>query len=144
MKTMKNSEDGTTAIKKPKKRIFYPNHIYVADKNNIVFASGKSKEELDGYKYDDDDTVLIAVHPSQFFKHVSKVESIVIDFTSSTITVKGNKVTLAKVEYEEGESILDAEEAKDWQDIITDARKACKDTVIIGTPPIEGECLDVE
>lgn len=143
MMMKKNGDAGTEDTKKKvKKRIFYPNHIYVADKNNIVFANGTSKEELEGYKYDDDDTVLIAIHPKQFFKHVSKVESIVIDFTKSMLSIKGSKVTLAKVEYEEGDIKLEPEDMKDWSSILEDAYKACKNVTVLGVPPIEGECLD--
>ena len=139
---MKNTTTGTETFKKPKKRIFYPEHIYVADKNNIVFANAKTREELEGRDYDDTDTVLIAIHPKQFFKNVAKIKSIVIDFTSSLLTVEGGSVTLAKTEYAEGETILDAEDMKDWQELLCDAYRNCDNTSVIGTPPIEGECLD--
>lgn len=140
---MTKTNTGTEDTKKKiKQRIFYPEHIYIADKNNIVFANGKTKEELEGYKYDDTDTVLIAVHPSQFFKHVSKVTAITIDFTNSVLTIEGNKATLAKIEFEEGETQLEADDLKEWADLIGDAYRICNNTVVIGTPPIEGVCLD--
>lgn len=140
-KTTKTTGTGNTEATK-KKRIFYPGNIYVVDKNNIVFASAKCKEDLEGRRYEDDDTVLISIPVSQFFKHVSKVESITIDFKSSVLTVKGSNVKLSKTEYDEGDTILDTEELKEWQSILADAYKVCNNVIVLGTPPIEGTPLD--
>lgn len=128
-----------------KKRIFYPNMYYVVDKDNMILLSSANLKQLEQYEYEDTDTILCAQHPNVVFKRENKVDKIVLDFDKKLLTITGNSVTLNKVEYE-GNTTYDLEEAelKDWEDLLKDCRKHAKEFQMIGTPPIEGEVLNVE
>jgi hypothetical protein len=127
--------------KATKERIFYPHKYYVVDKNNIVFASADSMDELKGKSYDSTDTILIAIPCPQISKTIDKI---VLDFNKKTIKITGGDCTLAKVVYEgDQEYTLEDEELKEWETIVIDANKICKDVSIIGEPPVNGELLYV-
>lgn len=91
------------------------------------------------------DTVLIALTPD-FIKtksHKKKsVNKITLDFIKNVAIIEGDngaEAVLNKVTYPVGESLLQFE---DWEKMVEDSFKLCKDTIIVGTPPVEGECLD--
>lgn len=131
--------------KKSKKRIFYPNRFYLVDKDNYVLHQAVRPESFKGLDYEDTDTILIAVHPSKFIEKTKVVKKIVLDFEKNLLTIEGDTCTLNKVEYE-GDSTyeLDAEELKGWSDLLKDCKKVAKEFEMIGTPPIEGEIINVE
>lgn len=96
------------------------------------------------------DICLIAVD-AKTIKSIQKTEvkknitEISIDFVKKSVTIVGDDgadVSLAKTVYLTGTTPLDDEELKEWDKIIEDANKHCKNTIIIGTPPIQGELLD--
>ena len=137
--------DTSDTKKKSKKRIFYPNRFYLVDKDNYVLHQAVRPESFKGLDYEDTDTILIAVHPSKFIEKTKVVKKIVLDFEKNLLTIDGDTCTLNKVEYE-GDSTyeLDAEELKGWSDLLKDCKKVANEFEMIGTPPIEGEIIDVE
>jgi len=140
-----NTTDTSDTKKTTKKRIFYPNKFYLVDKDNYVLHQASNPESLKGLNYEDTDTILIAVHPSKFIEKTKVVKKIVLDFEKNLLTIDGDTCTLNKVEYEGSSSYeLDQDELKDWQDLLKDCKKVANEFEMIGTPPIEGEILDVE
>ena len=121
-----------------KKRIFYPGKFYVATEDNYCIPFDTLAEAIE-YADESTDTVLIA---RQGKLTVNKADKIVIDFTKKQIIVTGATVTINKVEYTVGTHTVDDEELKDFDDLIKDANKNCKELVILGTPPIEGIYLE--
>lgn len=144
MITMNTTADSGSK-KTSKKRIFYPNKFYLVDKDNYVLHQASNPEAFKGLDYEDTDTILIAVHPSKFIEKTKVVKKIVLDFDKNLLTIDGDTCTLNKVEYE-GDSTyeLDAEELKGWSDLLKDCKKVANEFEMIGTPPIEGEIIDVE
>lgn len=137
--------DASDTKKKVKKRIFYPNRFYLVDKDNYVLHQASNPEAFKGLEYDDTDTILIAVHPSKFIEKTKVVNKIVLDFTNKLLTIDGDSCTLNKVDYEGNSSYeLDEAELKDWSDLLKDCKKVANEFEMIGTPPIEGEIIDVE
>ena len=131
--------------KTTKKRIFYPNKFYLVDKDNYVLHKTSNPESFKGLNYEDTDTILIAVHPSRFIEKTKVVKKIVLDFEKNLLTIDGDTCTLNKVEYEGNATYeLDAEELKDWSSLLKDCKKIANEFEMIGTPPIEGEIIDVE
>lgn len=140
-----NTTDTSDTKKTTKKRIFYPNKFYLVDKDNYVLHQASNPESLKGLNYEDTDTILIAVHPSKFIEKTKVVKKIVLDFEKNLLTIDGDTCTLNKVEYEGSSSYeLDQDELKDWQDLLKDCKKVANEFEMIGTPPIEGEIIDVE
>jgi len=140
-----NTTDTSDTKKTTKKRIFYPNKFYLVDKDNYVLHQASNPESLKGLNYEDTDTILIAVHPSKFIEKTKVVKKIVLDFEKNLLTIDGDTCTLNKVEYEGNSSYeLDQDELKDWQDLLKDCKKVANEFEMIGTPPIEGEIIDVE
>ena len=137
--------DTSDTKKKTKKRIFYPNKFYLVDKDNFVLHQASNPESLKGLKYEDTDTILIAVHPSKFIEKAKVVKKIVLDFEKNLLTIEGDMCTLNKVEYEGNNTYeLDEAELKDWSDLMKDCKKVADEFEMIGTPPIKGEIIDVE
>ena len=136
----------TTVDTKTKKRAFYPNKYYLFDENNECLAIVSNPKELAEIDFEDTDTILIAVHPDKMFPNRKKnVNKIVLDFDKKEITIDGGNCTIAKVEYEGNATFtLEDDDLKDWEDMIKDSKKIAKEFIMIGTPPIEGEKLDVE
>lgn len=94
------------------------------------------------------DTILIALTPD-FLKtktHKKKsVNKITLDFTQNLIIIEGDEgaeAVLNKVTYPIGTNVIPVEEFEDWEVLVEDSFKICKNTTIIGNPPVEGECLD--
>lgn len=133
--TKNTTTDGT---KEKKKRIFYPGKYYVATSDNYCISFDRLEEAI---KYADKatDTVLIA-RPGSY--KVDKADKIVVDFTKKQIIVTGATVTLNKIEYVVGTHDVDDLELIDFEDILSDATKNCKELVVLGTPPIEGTYLE--
>lgn len=147
MKTiLKAGTTDTTINSKKKKRLFYPNKYYVFDEANTCIAVVTNPKELKDVAFEDTDTILIGVHPNKMFPERNKiVTKIVLDFEKEEITIEGDNCTIAKVEYEGGHTYtLEAEDLKDWEEMIKDSKKIAKEFEMIGTPPIEGDKLDVE
>ena len=135
----------TDTKKKAKKRIFYPNKFYLVDEDNYVLHQASNPESFKSLDYDDTDTILIAVHPSKFIEKTKVVKKIVLDFEKNLLTIDGDTCTLNKVEYEGNNTYeLDEEELKGWSDLLKDCKKVAKEFEMIGTPPIEGEIIDVK
>lgn len=129
-----------------KKRVFYPNKYYLFDAGNNLLAVVSNPKELEDTDFEDTDTILIGVHPNKMFPNKTKaVNKIVLDFDKEEITIDGGNCTIAKVEYEGGHTYsLETEDLKDWEDMVKDSKKIAKEFEMIGTPPIEGDKLDVE
>lgn len=145
---MKNGKTSTTSGKETttKKRIFYPATYYVVDKDNKIFFATKNPKELEKVDFDDTDTILLGIHPDVMFKdRKKKVTKIVLDFTKKQLTLEGAGAKIAKVDYTDPATYdLDDEELKDWEDMIKDCKKITDNFIMIGTPPIAGELLDVK
>lgn len=139
---MKNTTIQSTA----KKRLFYAGNYYIVGKNNVVFYSGKSLEDI-ATKFkqlEPTDTILFALPISALEKFIkTSVTKMTLDFINNKMLLEGEgTVTLAKCEYEVGEYFLEPEELKDWSQFITDAKRQSIEVVIVGTPPIEGTYLE--
>lgn len=136
----------TTTPSITKKRLFYAGNYYVVGKDNIVFYSSKTLEDI-ATKYkqlEPTDTILFALPVSALEKFVkTSVTKMTLDFTNNKMLLEGEgTVTLAKCEYEVGEYNLEPEELKEWSQLITDAKRQDIEIVIVGTPPIEGTYLE--
>lgn len=131
-----------------KKRCFFPGKYYLFDENNQCLAITSNPKELQEVEFEDTDTILIAVHPDKMFpnsKRKATVDKIVLDFDKEEITIEGSSCTIAKVSYEGNQTYsLDEEDLADWEEMIKDSKKIAKEFIMIGTPPIKGELLDVE
>ena len=139
---MKNTTTPSTS----KKRLFYAGNYYVVGKDNIVFYSGKTLEDI-ATKFkqlEPTDTILFAMPISALEKFVkTSVTKMTLDFTNNKMLLEGDgSVTLAKCEYEVGEYTLEPDELKDWSQFITDAKRQSIEVVVVGTPPIEGTYLE--
>lgn len=146
---MKNGKTNTTASGTEtitKKRIFYPGTYYIVDKDNKIFKATKNPKELEDWDFLDTDTILVGIHPNVMFKDKKKkVTKIILDFEKKEMTLEGAGATIAKVEYTEPATYtLDDEDLKEWEDMIKDCKKATANFIMISTPPIKGELLDVE
>lgn len=126
---------------------FIAGKYYIADYAGNISQPYDSKEEalVDSVS---SDMILIALTPAFLETKVKKkqtVSKITIDFDKNVIIITGDngaKATLNKVKYFVGEYTIPDNFNLFWEEFIEDAFKACKDTEIIGTPPVEGECLD--
>lgn len=94
------------------------------------------------------DTILIALTPNFLKTKIHKkksVNKITLDFTKNIIIIDGDEgaeAVLNKVTYTVGTNLIPVEEFEDWEVLVEDSFKLCKNTTIIGNPPVEGECLD--
>ena len=73
------------------------------------------------------------------------VNKITLDFTKNVIIIEGDEgaeAVLSKVTYPVGTNLIPVEEFEDWEVLVEDSFKICKNTTIVGNPPVEGECLD--
>lgn len=136
----------TTAPITTKKRLFYAGNYYVVGKDNIVFYSGKTLEDI-AIKFkqlESTDTILFAMPISALEKFVkTSITKMTLDFTNNKMLLEGEgTIVLAKCEYEVGEYNLEPDELKEWSQFITDAKKQGAEVIIVGTPPIEGTYLE--
>ena len=139
---MKNTTTPTTT----KKCLFYAGNYYVVGKDNIVFYSGKTLEDI-AIKFkqlEPTDTILFAMPISALEKFVkTSITKMTLDFTNNKMLLEGEgTIVLAKCEYEVGEYNLEPDELKEWSQFITDAKKQGIEVVIVGIPPIEGIYLE--
>lgn len=136
----------TTTPSITKKRLFYAGNYYVVGKDNIVFYSSKTLEDI-ATKYkqlEPTDTILFALPVSALEKFVkTSVTKMTLDFTNNKMLLEGEgTVTLAKCVYEVGEYNIEPDELKEWSQFITDAKRQGIEVVIVGIPPIEGTYLE--
>lgn len=118
---------------------------YVVDKDNKILMIRSKPEQLEQYHFDDTDTILYGIAPKTLFKTDTKPDKITLDFTKNELIIEGCSVTLNKCEYEgNGTYTLEKEELEEWDKLLTDCKKCAKEFVMIGTPPIKGELLNVE
>ena len=127
--------------------IFRAGNYYIADYAGNVLGPYASRDAA----IEDSvvsDTILIALTPD-FLKtktHKKKsVNKITLDFTKNIIIIEGDEgaeAVLNKVTYPVGTNAMPVEEFEDWEVLVEDSFKICKNTAIIGNPPVEGECLD--
>lgn len=137
------TKNTTTNSTKKSKRIFYPGKFYVATEDNYCIPFD-TLDEAKEYSIDDTDTVLIALPKDKttLLKKPVKADKIVLDFTTNTLTIQGEGVTINKVDYDKDScNILDDEELKEYDKIIDDCCKNSNDFEIIGIPPVDGEVL---
>ena len=135
------------------KRIFYPGMYYVVDEeNNVVYRSTNMKLCKEAAT-EDTDVILVALSntgshtstPAIKAETVVKADKIVLDFDKKLLTITGNSVKLAGVEYETGETLLDEQELKqEWSKLLTDCTYYSQSFEIVGTPPIEGKDITDE
>ena len=110
------------------------NKYYILTKKFKIFgnfdtAADAAKEAKDG------DVVMCALDPKAILKKYAKVTKIVLDFNNKTVTVEGADFG----KYPVGTTSMLLTET--CEGLITEAWKACKNTIIIGTPDF-GMCLD--
>lgn len=116
---------------------------YLSDSEGNLSGPFNSRTEAVPYAIKGD--VLIQVlDMSGFCLPKNRPDKIVLDFNRKTVTITGNKDTeaiLNKVKYTVG--VHDIKDIiTDWEVLITDSLNLCKDTKVIGNPPIEGEYLN--
>lgn len=127
--------------------IFKAGNYYIADyvgnvSGPYVSRDAAIKDSVTG------DTILIALTPDFIKTKVHKkksVNEITLDFTQNLIIIEGDEgaeAVLNKVTYPVGTNAMPVEESEDWEVLVEDSFKLCKNTTIIGNPPVEGECLD--
>lgn len=123
-------------------RIFYPGKYYIVTDDNKVVGVYDSMVQAKQFAYDTD-TILIAVSSTgshTYTPPVTKTDKIVINFDKKSLTVVGEPVTLAGIEYK-GECDIDT---TNWQKLITDCKAVAKTVEIVGVPPIVGKDITDE
>jgi hypothetical protein len=125
--------------------MFKKGMFYVSDFEGTISGPFKTYAEA----YDNcffDDIVLLAV-PEKAVKETKEEKVVVkpeitLDFEKKLCIVAGTDVTLDGTQYTVGTHELEEDDLKTSIVMIEDSYKLCPNTVIIGTPPMQGEYLN--
>ena len=109
------------------------NKYYILTKDFKIYGSFETAYAA-AVKAETGDVVMCALDPEAVIKKHAKITKIVLDFNNKTVTVEGAQFK----DYPVGTTDM---VAGNDDGLITEAWKACKDTIIIGTPDF-GMCLD--
>ena len=110
------------------------NKYYILTKDFKIYGSFETAYAA-AVKAETGDVVMCALDPAAVIKKHAKITKIVLDFNNKTVTVEG--ADFGKYPVGTASMLL----TETCEELITEAWRACKDTVIIGTPDF-GMCLD--
>lgn len=110
--------------------------IYCEDENYNLYGPFLSMKEAEKYNYS------YIWELKKIAEKDCKINKIVVDFESNTLTIEGDKNCSIKILDKTIGNGVHSFLPESWELILAKAYEACTNVTIIGQPTIEGECLD--
>ena len=110
--------------------------IYCEDENYNLYGPFKTMKEAEAYNYS------YIWELKKIADKDSKINKIVVDFESNTLTIDGNKNCSIKILDKTIGNGVHCFLPESWELILSKAYEACANVETIGTPPVEGEYIN--
>lgn len=110
--------------------------FYCEDDNTNLYGPFKSLKEAEQYNYS------FIWELKKIAEKDTKINKIVIDFESNTLTIKGEKNCSIKILDKTLGNGVHSFLPEYWELVLGKSKDSCADVETIGTPPVEGEYLN--
>lgn len=110
--------------------------IYCEDDEYNLYGPFKSMQEAEKYNYS------YIWELKKIAEKDCKINKIVVDFESNTLTIEGEKNCSIKILDKTIGNGVHSFLPESWQLVLNKCYESCKNVETIGTPPIEGEYLN--